>query len=102
VHAAELGERDLAIRRAGDAKRTALAVDEERRAPVGPEVLAHDAGEAREQLGRVERRGQRARDLDQRRRRARLAREVAPVLFEPRRERGEIAVLLLQVAAVEE
>jgi hypothetical protein len=33
---------------------------------------------------------------------ARLAREVAPVLFEPRRERGEIAVLLLEVAAVEE
>src|SRR6185295_19649493 len=90
-----LGDRD-------EAERAALGGDEEGRAPVGAELLAGRGVELPEELLRLEGGAERPRDVEQRRRHARLGRDAGAALCETRRERGERDVLLLELRAVEE
>src|SRR5213593_1987329 len=79
-----------------------LGIDQEGGAPVGAELLAGGRVDAREELRRLERGAERAGDLEERGRGARLRAQALVALLEPLRQARERGVLPLQVRAVEE
>src|SRR5439155_3818699 len=72
---AEIARRRVRVRDGDQTERPALGVDEERRAPVRAELLANDRIDPREELGSLERRAERLRDVEQRGGRPRLGDE---------------------------